>query len=236
MSALPKITNLGTLKSPKINEKLAVEIWHQKTPKKSILDASWPKMDPKSCPKGGSRRGPKTDFFGSWSFLGTKWHQEPPKSPPKAKKGPRGHQGDIVLGRGFGRVLGPCWPQEPPKSHSKCIQNFHRFWCPFFIDFSSILDGFWKGFGRHVGLQEALKIKLQYWLDFWSIFYRFFINLGRPESLFLTNTLREIPLFQNLLSYWFFGFLSILGAMLASKTHPKSLKNRSKTSSKKGLT
>ena len=144
-----------------------------------ILDMI-PNMTPKWYPNGFQNRS-KIDQKSIKLALGP---QEAPRAPQEPSKTPRGHLGDIVLGRGFGRVLGPCWPQEPPKSHSKCIQNFHRFWCPFFIDFSSILEGFWEGFGRYVGLQKALKIKLQCWLDFWSIFYRFLWILEGPNPYF----------------------------------------------------
>ena len=34
--------------------------------------------------------------------------------------------------------------QEPLKGHSKSIQNFARFRYPFFIDFGSVLGGFWE--------------------------------------------------------------------------------------------
>ena len=50
-------------------------------------------------------------------------------------------------GHHFGRILEPCWPQEPLKGHSKSIQNFHWFGSPSFIDFSSILAGFWEDLG-----------------------------------------------------------------------------------------
>ena len=54
--------------------------------------------------------------------------------------------------------------------------------------------------------------------------------------MILTNSPREILVFENQLYHRFFGFLSILEAMLAPKTHPKSTQNRSKTYHKRGLT
>ena len=99
-----------------------------------------------------------------------------------------------------------------------------------------MLGRFWEGFGDHVRCQEALKIEFKIWLDFLSIFLAIITDFWGLETLILTNTPREILVFQNSLSYRFFRFLSILEPMLASKTHPKFTKNPLKSYQKKDLT
>ena len=129
-----------------------------------------------------------------------------------------------LLGTAFGRLLGPCWPQEPPKTFLKCIQHFHRFWDPFFIDFGRVLGGFWEPCWPPRGIENWLAILVGFFFVFLSIFTDFW----GPETLILTNSPSEILVFENSLYHRFFRFLSILEAMLASKTLPKSIKNLSK--------
>ena len=67
-------------------------------------------------------------------------------------------------------------------------------------------------------------------------FFAIFTDFWGLETLILTNTPREILVFENQLYRRFFRFLSILGAMWASKNLPKSIKNRSKIYQKRSLT
>ena len=68
------------------------------------------------------------------------------------------------------------------------------------------------------------------------MFISIFTDFWRPETLILTNSPREILVLEKSLYHKFLRFLSILEAMLASKTLPKSIKNRSKIYQKNSLT
>ena len=82
MSACPKIINFGTQKSPKINEKLALEIWHQK---KQLKNRSWTLMDrtwtPKVVQKGGPGAVPEPTFSALEALLGPNGTKSPPRAP-----------------------------------------------------------------------------------------------------------------------------------------------------------
>ncbi len=108
----------------------------------------------------------KSIKIGSWGPRG-------PKSGPRALQDRKTCPGCYPSPPKLGGFWRPCWPQEPPTGHLKTIQNCDWFWYRFLIDFGSILEGFWMGFGTHVALQDASKNVLQFWMDFWSILCRF---------------------------------------------------------------
>ena len=162
------------------------------TPLGGLLEASWGPLGA-SCELLGPKSPPRAP----------KSPPRPPKSPPRPKKATMGHR----LGGGVWEgVLGPCWLQEPSKCHSKCIQNFSSFLISifhrFFIDFEEVLGRFWAPCWLPRGIENWVSNLIRFLIDFLSIFTDF----GRPETLFLTNSPREIPFFQNLLSSWFFKF------------------------------
>ena len=61
----------------------------KKTPKKSIWDAYGPKIDPKSGPTRGARRGQRTTFFESGDPLGSFGEPYGPKTSQRASKVPQ---------------------------------------------------------------------------------------------------------------------------------------------------
>ena len=75
------------------------------------------------------------------------WAPKGPKTPPRPFQARKREESLIPPGHHFGRILVPCWPQEPLKGLSKNKQNFHSSRSPSFIDFSSILAGFWEDLG-----------------------------------------------------------------------------------------
>ena len=96
-------------------------------------------------------------------------------------------------------ILGPSWGPKSIKNRSK---NRSLGGSLFLIDFWSIFRGFWC----QLGLQNRSKIDknrdqnmMTFWADFLSFFYRFLIDVDTLKPWFLTNSPREIPVFQILL-------------------------------------
>ena len=113
--------------------------------------------------------------------------------------------------------------------HSKFSSILRSIFHRFFIDFGRVLGGFWEPCWPPRGIENWLAILVGFFFVFLSIFTDFW----GPETLILTNSPREILVFENSLYH---KFLSILEAMLASKTLPKSIKNPSKIYQKNSLT
>ena len=129
-------------------------------------------------------------------------------------------------------MLAPRATKNPLKMHSKFSSLLRPIFHRFFIDFGRVLGGFWAPCWPPRGIENWLAILLGFFFVFLSIFTDFW----SPETLILTNSPREILVFENSLYHRFFRFLSIWEAMLASKTQSKSIKNRSKIYQKNSLT
>ena len=87
-----------------------------------------------------SKINQKSSKTSSWAPRGSRISSRPSQA--------RKREENLILpGHHFGRFLKPCWLQEASQGYSKSIQNFHRFGSPSFIEFSSILTGFWEDLG-----------------------------------------------------------------------------------------
>ena len=179
-----------------------------------------PKTRPKSM-KNRWKMDIKNDKIGSWAPRGSK---SLPRALQDPKGTPRGHRLGEGFWEGFGAMLAPRATKNQLKMHSKFwsifISIFDRFW----VDFGKVLGGFWGLCWLPRCIENGAPILIGFLIDFFTIFTDFW----SLETLILTNSPREILVFENQWNHRFFRFLSILGAILASKNLPKSIKNRLK--------
>ena len=123
------------------------------------------------------------------------------------------------------------------------MQNFDRFWCPLFIDFSSILEGFWRPSWLQNppktvprAFQKPLKMASCFCLLLGWIFGWFLIDFGPPRPPQIDATMGRnadswhsaiLLLFRSWMSSW-----TDFGSQKRRFWLPKSFQNRSQVEQK----